>query len=105
MEKGGAWAPGCVIQPDGRLSSSRPSWPYTRPEPKFRLPAVLVNGSSKYQHRQHEHGRETALFPDFLLQPTVSRVTGSITFVFRSMAKMMVRCSNPSRLPATIGKT
>ena len=35
---------------------------------------------------------------------TGSRLTGSMTFVFRSTASTMVRCSAPSRLLATIGR-
>ena len=40
-----------------------------------------------------------------LFVPPGSWLTGSMTFVLRSTAKTIVRCSAPSRLLATIGRT
>jgi len=54
--------PGCVIQHGGQTAEQSTRLAIHAPEPNL-APAVLVNGSSKYQHRQHEHGRETARFP------------------------------------------
>ena len=63
MKKGGAWAPGCVIQLGGRTDWQSAQVGYTRGRNQnvgsLRFSFI---GSSKYLHRQHEHGRETALF-------------------------------------------
>ena len=63
MEKGGAWAPGCVIQHGGRTDWQSAQVGYTRGRNQnVGSLRFSFNGSSKYLHRQHEHGRETALF-------------------------------------------
>lgn len=85
---------------------------------KYEFPKVLVqiardrrvyaskNGGSDHPSRRFELYFVTAIEEiRYYSTSSMSRVNGSMTFVLRSMARTVVRCSVPSRLDAITGNT